>query len=201
MKKFKNYLILGLLASTVLFTACSDDDEAPEEENVVEVFTDVTLIFTNADGGTVRATAQDPDGVGAQELVVQDEITLMAGATYTLTYEIQNALDPNDVEDIGAEILEEDNEHQFFFSFTEGAFSSPMGDGNIDTASEPINYDDEDENGWNVGLVTSWTTSSETLSGGTFRVRLQHQPDVKMATTGSNDGDTDFDLSFVLNIQ
>lgn len=190
--------MIALLGSTLVFTSCKDD-EAPEVENVVEVFTDVTLVFTPEGGGTaISALAQDPDGVGSQPLVVQDEITLAAETTYTLTLEIFNNLETPG-EDIGAEILEEDNEHQFFFSFTEGAFSSPTGDGNIDTAADPINYNDQDENGANVGLNTSWTTG--VASTGTFRIRLQHQPDVKTATTGSNDGDTDFDLSFTLNIQ
>lgn len=199
MKKIKNYLILGLFGTALFFTGCSDD-EAPDEENVVEVFTDVTLVFTNtADNSTVRAAATDPDGVGSQPLVVQDEINLAAGASYTLTFEIFNNLETPG-EDIGAEILEEDNEHQFFFSFTDGAFSSPTGDGNVDVADDPLNYDDMDENGWNVGLVTSWTTGDPS-AGGSFRVKLQHQPDVKTGTTGSTDGDNDFDLTFVLNIQ
>ncbi len=198
-KIFKNHLLIGLLGTCLIFVGCSDDD-APDEENVVEIFTDVTLVFTGEDGTTIEALATDPDGVGSQPLVVQDEITLDSGVTYTLTYEIFNALDPADVEDIGAEILEEDNEHQFFYSFTDGAFASPEGNGNIDTASDAINYLDEDENGRNVGLETSWTAGGP-LTGGFFRARLQHQPDVKTDASGSNDGDTDFDIEFVLNIE
>ena len=48
-----------------------------------------------------------------------------------------------------------------------------------------------------IYIVLSYTASS----GGSFTVRLQHQPDVKTATSGSNDGDTDFALTFALNIQ
>lgn len=199
MNKLRNSLFLGLICSALIFTGCSDDD-VPEEENLVEVFTDVTLVFTPAGGGTaIRAAAQDPDGAGSQPLVVQDAITLTSGEIYSLTFEIFNNLETPG-EDIGAEILDEDNEHQFFFGFTDGAFMNPAGDGNIDVASDPINYNDVDENGWNVGLITGWT-AGDALTDGTFRVRLQHQPDVKTATTGSTDGDTDFDLSFVLNIQ
>lgn len=204
MNPFKNLRLLAILCSTLTMVGCcNDDDAAPEEENEVEVFTNVNLIFTNtADAGdVVRASAEDPDGTGIQELQILDDITLSTDTEYRLTYEILNALIPDDVEDIGAEILEEDNEHQFFFSFTEGAFASPNGNGNIDTASDPINYNDQDENGNPVGLATTWTTHNATSTGGTFTVRLQHQPDVKTATTGSNDGDTDFDLTFVLNIE
>jgi hypothetical protein len=196
--------LLAILFSVITIIGCSNnDDDAPEKENEVEVFTDVTLIFTNtADiSDVVRASAQDPDGTGIQELQILNAITLAADTEYTLTYEILNALDPADVENIGDEILEEDNEHQFFYSFTEGAFTNPTGNGNIDTAADPINYNDQDENGNPVGLSSTWTTSSTASSGASFTVRLQHQPDVKTATSGSNDGDTDFALTFALTIQ
>ena len=201
---FKNLQLLAILFSVITIIGCSnDDDVAPEEENEVEVFTDVTLVFTNtADvNDVVTASAQDPDGTGIQELQILDAITLAADTEYTLTYEILNALDPADIEDIGDEILEEDNEHQFFFSFTENVFANPTGNGNIDAAADPINYNDADENGNPVGLSSTWTTSSTASSGASFTVRLQHQPDVKTASSGSNDGDTDFALTFALNIQ
>ena len=104
-------------------------------------------------------------------------------------------------EDIGAEIAEEADEHQFFFAFSNDAFANPTGDGNIDNASDAINYNDSDENGNPLGMNTSWETSSSALSGGSFTVRLQHQPGVKTASSGANDGDSDFDLTFVLNIE
>ena len=202
MKNFKIYFMMIAMVASVAFLASCGDDDAPEEENVVEVFTDVMLIFTPEGGGTpVTASAQDPDGAGAQELMVQGAINLAANTTYTLTFEVLNALDPNDVEDITEEIAEEDNEHQFFFGFTTDAFSSPMGSGNIGAGNQnnSVNYNDMDENGCRVGLNTSWTTGD--ASSGTFTVQLQHQPDVKTCTTGSDTGDTDFDLTFTLNIQ
>ncbi len=204
-----NLRLLALLFAVITIASCGDDDngvEAPEEENEVEVFTDVTLIFTPEEGDVVMATAQDPDGEGIQGLIVEDEIVLAANTTYTLTYEILNALDPDDVEDIGEEILEEDNEHQFFYSFSDDIFASPMGNGNIDNSGDPINYDDEDENGLDVGLVTSWTTGDATTGDFTFTANLQHQPAVdgvvvKTATSTAQDGDTDFFLTFDLVIQ
>lgn len=198
---FKKYSIYALLLVGIMFTGCKKDEAAPEPENEPETITDVKLVFTNVNDANdvVTARAQDPDGAGVQELAILDEINLGVGKTYTLTYEIFNNLDTPG-EDIGAEIKDEDDEHQFFFSFSTDAFSSPTGNGNIDTASDPINYNDTD--GTNpVGLSTTWTTSTTTLTGGTFTARLQHQPGVKTATSGSNDGDTDFDLKFVLNIK
>ncbi len=202
-EQFRNFRWIALLFMAIAVVSCSDDDEAPEEEDELEVITDVTLIFTNTSDASdvVRASAEDPDGLGAQSLVVLDAITLSLDTEYTLTFDILNALDEDDIEDIGEEIEDEDDEHQFFFSFTEDAFADPSGDGNIDTASDPINYGDEDDNGNPLGLSTTWTTGSDALAGGNFTVRLKHQPDIKTSTTGAEDGETDFNLSFVLNIQ
>lgn len=206
MTKFRNYSLIAILFATII-TGCSKDDEtepiiAPAGENEEEVITDVTLIFTNTNdtNDVVQARAQDPDGLGVQELMILDSINLDTSKTYTLTYEIFNNLETPG-EDIGNEIAEEDDEHQFFYSFSNNAFANPTGNGNIDNASDPLNYNDMDGNGNPLGLSTSWTTSSSQLTGGTFTARLQHQPDVKTATSGANDGDTDFELTFVLNIQ
>ncbi len=196
--------IYALALSGLLMSGCKKDDGDPEPENELEVITDVTLIFTNVDDTTevVRARAQDPDGEGIEDLEILDEINLDVNKNYTLTFEILNALE-DPAEDIGDEILDEDDEHQIFFGFTSNSFTSPLGDGNIGDgkASDPINYNDEDENGNKVGLNTSWETSSAILNDGMFRVILKHQPGVKTSSSDSEDGDTDFDLEFVLNIQ
>ena len=192
-----NYLLYAVL-TLFIFTACEEDEAAPEEENEVEVFTDVKLVFTPSGGGAaVEAAAQDPDGAGVQELQVLSAINLAANTEYTLTMVIENCLE-SPCELMNEEIEEEDDEHQFFFAFTNDSFTSPAGNGNIDSASDPINYNDSDGNGNSLGLNTSWTTGS--ASSGTFTVQLQHQPDVKTATSGATDGDTDFALTFNLNI-
>ncbi|MFL2991796.1 MAG: hypothetical protein ACJZZG_03810 [Cytophagales bacterium] len=193
-----NYLLFAVLTLFV-FTACEEDEAVPEEEDEMEVITDVTLIFTPDAGDVVTATAQDPDGEGVLDLVVQDEIKLQSGTSYTLTFDIMNNLE-SPGEDIGDEIAEEDDEHQVFFAWTEGAFSNPSGNGNIDNASDPVNYNDSDGNGNPLGLNTSWTAGNPTTAA-SFTVRLQHQPDVKTATSGANDGDTDFELQFRLTIE
>ena len=202
LKYFRKPGLYILLTAGLLMTGCGEDDEVPEPENVLEVITDVKLIFTNdADASdVVEARANDPDGSGVQELVIEDEINLAVDKSYTLTFEIFNNLETPG-EDIGVEIAEEDDEHQLFYSFSNDAFSNPTGNGNIDNSSDALNYNDSDSNGNSLGLNTSWTTSSTTLSGGTFTARLQHQPDVKTANSGASDGDTDFELQFVLNIQ
>ncbi|NJC26544.1 T9SS type A sorting domain-containing protein [Neolewinella antarctica] len=101
-------------------------------------------------------------------------------------------------EDITTEIMEEDDEHLFFFAFAEGVFSDPTGDGNIDNRADAVNYKDVDENGFPVGLSTNWTTQAS-MGGGEFRVVLKHQPGIKSATSTTDDGGTDVDLTFTLN--
>ena len=190
-----NYLLFAVL-TLFIFTACEEDEAVPEEEEEMEVITDVTLVFTSDAGAVVTASAQDPDGEGVQDLVVKDEIKLQSGTTYTLTFEVMNNLE-SPGEDIGEEIAEEDDEHQIFFAWTEGAF--PITGKNIDNI-QSVNYNDADGNGNPLGLNTTWTAGDPTTAA-SFTVRLQHQPDVKTATSGANDGDTDFELQFRLTIE
>lgn len=208
-------IIALMLATTATFISCDNDDEAPDEENDLEIITDVALIFTNTqdDQDIVTATAEDPDGIGSAELTVDGPINLEAGKTYELTFTIENHLAEEEEEeghheeeeghahgfDIAEEIEEEAEEHQLFFSFTNDAFSNPTGSGNIDNAGT-INYNDFDSNNNPLGLSTNWTTGTG-VSDGEFTVRLQHQPDIKDDSTGSSNGDTDLELTFVLNIQ
>ena len=202
MKTIRQIGMFPVIATAILLTGCAKEEEVPEEEHEMEVITDVKLIFTNDNDSNdiVYARAQDPDGDGVEDLKILDSVNLDVSKSYTLTFEIMNNLETPG-EDIGEEIADEDDEHQIFFSFSNDAFSDPLGNGNIDNASDSINYNDVDGNGNPVGLSTGWTTASSTLTGGTFTVKLQHQPDVKTSTSTANTGDTDFELEFVLNIQ
>ncbi len=213
LNKFRKYGFIAVVCATAVLTACDKDDDDdvtpvtnPPVENEEEVITDVKLVFTNTSDSTdiVEARAQDPDGEGVQELMILDTIRLDISKTYELTYEIFNNLETPG-EDIGDEIKEEDDEHQIFYGFTSGLFSNPSGNGNIGAgATGNVNYLDEDSDaqdgsGNPVGLITRWTTSVLPRTG-TFTTRLQHQPDVKSATSDYDDGDTDFELTFRLEI-
>ena len=199
-KRLSFFLVLSL--SLFVFTSCGDDDnddDAPPVVNLSEEINEASVIFTDTNGATITARVVDTDGEGPANAEILDEIDLAANTTYTLSFALMNTLGTTP-EDIAEEVAEEDDEHQFFFSFTSGAFSDPTGSGNIESPDADVNYSDTDANGNPVGLSTTWTTG-EMLSGGTFRVRLQHQPDgIKTATSGADDGDTDIDVTFVLNI-
>jgi hypothetical protein len=174
--------------------------EAPPCENEEEIITDVTLTFTPTEGGDpVVATASDPDGEGPLDLMINGPIDLLESTDYDLSIKVENKIEG---EDITEEIMEEDDEHMFFFSWTDEVFTSPAGDGNIDNRDDPVNYNDFDENSLPVGLSTSWTTEcvEENVSG-KFRLVLKHQPDIKSATSTAEDGGTDLDLEWDINVE
>ncbi len=205
MKNTHLLLYIFLFLAVGIFAGCGDDDdnqmemEMEMENEEEEEISRVTLSFTPDNGGDpVTAVWFDADGEGSGAPTI-DNIELEEGITYTLNLELTNTLGTTD-EDITVEIMEEDDEHMFFFSFTDGIFSDPSGDGNVDNRMDPLNYNDQDDNGLPVGLSTTWTAgNAETV--GEFNVVLKHQPDQKTATSDVAVGGTDVDISFPINIQ
>ena len=65
--------------------------------------------------------------------------------------------------------------------------------------ADPVNYEDEDDAGFPLGLETTWTTGN--AATGTFRVVLKHQPDIKSATSDSTDGESDVDISWEATVR
>jgi hypothetical protein len=206
MKRYLKALVLLLSTGALIsLSGCKNDDPLPE--NIPELITKVTLKFTPAGGGAViSVSATDPDGEGVQDIKVDGPINLPKGTQYTLSLELINGLySPGaDGYNITTEVEEEGDEHQFFFRFSEGIFSSPTGTGNIrDNATSAVgsvNYLDKDVNNLPIGIQTSWTSSGTAASDKSFRVVLKHQPDIKSDTSSSLDGESDLDISFVVNV-
>jgi hypothetical protein len=197
--KYKNTLLYLMMFCVIGFmTSCGDDNKEEEEEE--EEITQITLTFTPDNGeDPVTATWFDADGEGSGSPTI-DEVELEEDVTYTLDIVLTNTLGTED-EDITAEIKEEDDEHMFFFGFTEGFFSDPTGDGNLDGREDPINYNDEDANGFPVGLSTTWTAGEHSETPGELNIILKHQPDLKTATSDASTGGTDVDITFELHIE
>jgi len=208
MKTINSIFYLLLIMSISLFVGCSDDDDDPMEMEMEmemeneeeEVINQVTLTFTPDTGeDAVTATWLDADGEGSGAPTIED-IGLLEGVTYELAIELTNTLGTTD-EDVTAEVREEGADHQFFFSFSDGIFSDPTGDGNVDNASDPLNYSDLDANGLPIGLSTTWTAGAHTEAPGEFNIVLKHQPDLKTATSDATTGGTDIDITFPLVIE
>lgn len=197
MKNFQFvFLSVFLLSALILNSGCKK--EVPPIENEEEIITDIILTFTPAGGGaSITATAQDPDGEGVQDLQITKNIELLSNTTYTMSIKLENNIE---MEDITKEVEEEGDEHLFFFEFTPDIFSNPSGNGNADNRTDPVNYNDADQNGIPIGLSTTWTTG-DAANGASFRIVLKHQPDVKSASSSITDGGTDVDLTWTLTIQ
>lgn len=192
--------LTGLLTTSLFFSSCDDDNE-PQKENTPELITELTLTFSATGKTPVVVTATDQDGEGVQELQVDGAINLDANTNYTMSVTLINGLaDPEDPEyNITEEVEEEGAEHLFFYSWTNGLFIDPQGNGNIDNREDDMNYLDEDENNLPIGLETSWTTGE--AGRGDFRIVLKHQPEIKTETSGAADGETDLDITFDISIE
>ena len=203
----KNSLITFILL-LVVFLGCKPED--PVKEVTPELITKAMLTFATVPVGTdsdIVVTATDPDAEGVKNIKVDGPINLVANKVYSLKIVLINELaSPSDpAYNISDEVRTQGAEHQFFFSWTNNSFSDPVGDGNIDNKADPVNYaggvDSKDVNGRNLGLTTTWSTSTSGAAAGTFRILLKHQPGLKSDTSDSQTGETDLDLSFVINVQ
>lgn len=183
MKTLK-FLSIFLLSGLVL-TSCSSDDDNPDPVNEEEVIT--TLIATlipNGGGTTVTMTFQDLDGDGPNAPTYDVSGALAAGTTYNGSLSLLNETE-TPAESISAEIAEEDDEHQFFFSST----------GNVGTFA----YSDMDGNGNPIGLAFTLTTGAATT--GSITVILRHEPNkngegVSDGNIANAGGETDISVTF-----
>ena len=140
----KQILLLPFLVIALIFTGCSDDNPVPVNEQEL-----ITTVEVNLSDGTNSYTLsmEDPDGDGPGEPTVTGA-TIPPG-TYSGDIQLFNkTLDPSDDEYVvTVEILEEDLDHQFFFSA-----SSEL---NVTTA-----YTDMDSAGNPIGQQFSMTAVS-----------------------------------------
>lgn len=185
---FHKYAFLFLFVSTLSFLACDDDDVViPVEE---ELITNVTLALIPQGGGTaVTLTFSDPDGDGGIPPVIEGG-TLVENTTYNGTVSLSN-LSESPAEDVTLEIMEEEEEHQFFYTVAP-------------TLNLTIDYLDQDANGNPLGLLTTFETGAASTGNLTFVLR--HEPDKNAAGVADGDitnagGETDIEVVFPISIQ
>ncbi len=187
MKNLKFIFVINILFAVLFLNSCKDDD--PMDENDEEVITTINYTLTPTSGDVVTLSFSDLDGEGGNDPIITGG-TLQANMSYTGALELRNDSETPG-EDITAEIQEEDEDHQFFFS-TGGGLDLTVG------------YSDEDEDGNPIGLATSINTGA--VSTGTLSVVLRHLP-VKDASGVSDgditnaDGSTDVEIEFDIEIQ
>lgn len=186
MKNFHFLIIpIGLV---ILASGCKDND--PEPVNQEELITTLRLHF-EAQGTSEHFHFEfiDIDGDGGDDPVITTS-PMSANTTYSMQVEIlDEAVTP--VVDIGAEVREEDEEHQMFYIISASLHLT-------------YQYEDEDANGNPLGLENTFQTGA--ASQGTLTVVLRHEPD--KFGTGVSDGDitnaggdTDIQVEFPVTIQ
>ena len=186
MKIFKNLALVFFVATA--FTACSSDD--PEVVNEEELITTLTATLKPSGGGTdIILKSVDLDGDGPDAPVISVSANLSANTNYSGVLKVENETE-SPAEDITLEVLEEDEEHQFFFTPTN----------NIAT----VTYDDMDEDGNPIGVQFSLATT--TAATGNLTITLRHEP-MKTASGVSNGditnagGETDVQAVFPITVQ
>lgn len=177
---FPFFLILLLLATGCDSTEPDEDNGAGEEE----LITRIRLTLTSPTVPTATVEATDPDGDGANLTI--GTLGLRAGATYSGTIEVFD--DVNDL-NIGEEVEEEGDEHQFFFI-----------PGGTNASRLTVQATDSDSNGLPVGLDFSLSVSDGGTGQATLRVILSHFDDAPKDGVNQSD-ETDIDVTFPVTIQ
>ena len=183
MKTMKTGAFYALL--TLAMLGCSDDDTTPEVINDEELITTVILTLTPDSGDQVVLTTIDLDGDGPDEPVTTVVGSFSENTQYQGAVQFLNETE-DPAEDITQEVIEEADEHQVFYTISEGL--------NIQTT-----YEDQDSQGNPLGVQI--TLSTGTASEGSLTVILRHEPVKPNDGLDSAGGETDISTSFEVSIQ
>lgn len=173
------------LIAAAFITGCKKDEDKVEEPHEhthdSEVVTTLRLTFVDSAGlaPTVTAQFRDPDGDGGNAPLAFDTIRLLPNKTYLAEVLLLNET-KNPADTISNEVIEEANEHLFFYTPVNVNATVTITD--LDSNTPPLP----------LGITTKWKTQA--VSTGTVRVVLRHQPDAKDGTYAP--GETDIDLTF-----
>jgi hypothetical protein len=178
------FLKYALLASTLIFASCSDDDDTPEPVNEEEVITTLTVTLDSG-SDTVVMQYQDLDGDGPDAATVTVSGSLSANTTYDGSIILLNETE-SPAENITEEIEEEDLDHQFFYTVGSG----------LDVAAE---YGDADSQGNPLGL--SFILNTGVASSGGLTFTLRHEPNKPNTGLENAGGETDIEVTFDVTVE
>ena len=179
------FLKYALLASTLIFASCSDDDDnTPDPVNDEEVITTLTVTLDSG-SDTVVMQYQDLDGDGSNAAVVTVSGSLNANTIYDGSIVLLNETE-DPAENITEEVEEEDLDHQFFYTVGSGL--------NVTT-----DYADADSMGNPLGLSFILTTSE--ASSGALTFTLRHEPNKPNDGLETAGGETDIDVTFDVTVE
>lgn len=194
--------IIALLTFILIFSCSKDKDPEPAHEE--EVITLVTLEVTKVGSSNTMKYNFEVEGHDHDDHGEEDhdddhddhdgehiEIELEANSSYNVSMLIYNDTDPNNIENITLEIIEEKDEHQVFYAIT-----NELSGFSIVSASD----DTKDSNGNPLFIKTTWTTTGET--SGEVVGYLIHEPTSKTGSTRNDfGGATDFEIEFEVHVE
>lgn len=189
MKTLKNTLFI--LLATIVFSACSNDDDNPDPVNEEEVITTLTATLIPVGGGaTITLQTQDLDGDGPNAPVITVSSPLAVDTTYNGSLELLNETE-SPAESINEEIVAEDDEHQFFYQASNSIAT--------------FTYTDSDGDGNPIGLEFTLTTDTAAGSGN-ITITLRHEPSKDASGVSDGDitnagGETDIQAIFPVTLQ
>lgn len=184
--KTNKSLLASLALGALIFSSCEKDHAHVHNEH--EVMTTLTYTLTAEGADTVALKFIDLDGEGGNDPTITGG-TLKANTTYAGSIVILNETE-TPAEDVTIEILEEDEDHQFFFTTTVEGLT--------------VSYSDEDENGNPIGQSNTVTTVGEGL--GTIMITLLHEPNKSGTGVAGGDitnagGETDIEVTFDVDVK
>ena len=179
MKRCSMYALLA-----IAMVGCSDDD-APVVINQEEVITTVVLTLTPQSGNQVVLTTIDLDGDGPDVPETSVSGSFSENTQYQGAVRFLNETE-TPAEEITDEVLEEADEHQVFYTISEGL--------NITTT-----YLDFDSNGNPLGINITLVTGE--ASSGSLTVTLRHEPVKPNDGLDSAGGETDVTTTFDVSIE
>ncbi len=193
----KTLKISSLILLTLIgLTSCSDDEGTPQLINEEEVITTVTVTLVPETGSTVTLTSRDLDGDGPNAPVLNVSGSLQAGMRYSGSTVLENETE-SPAEVINEEIIEEADEHQFFYQVTGGLNAT-------------VTYDDSENqylsNGTDNPVGLEFILQAGTASTGSFTLTLRHEPNKDASGVSTGDltnagGETDIAQTFSLVIE
>ena len=180
--KFFKY---ALLASTLIFASCSDDDDnAPDPVNEEEVITTLTVTLESG-SDTVVMQYQDVDGDGPDAATVTVSGPPSDNTSYNGSIVLLNETE-SPAENVTEEIEEEDDEHQFFYTIGSG----------LDVDTEYANFDGD---GNPLGTMFVLNTGIPSSGGLTFTLR--HEPNKPNSGLENAGGSTDIEVTFDVTVE
>ena len=169
-----------ILLTTLAFIQCNNDDDTPELINEEEEINRIEIKVTGDSGPEIYTWNEGDNGL---------DLPLAASGTYQVEVSFFDASDPNDVEAINPEVIEEADEHHVLFENSSAVLA-------IANASN----DNQDSSGNPLGLKTTWTTSD--AGSAVVRLFLIHEPTTKSGQSRDDfGGETDVQLDINVTVQ